>query len=66
MRETKERENLRQLTTARLTAIVVNMMSSKSARPSNTEDFLPFPPPPRYLTVDEADALFCKQFQVKS
>lgn len=29
------------------------------------EDFLPFRPPRRYLTVEEADAMMAKAFEVK-
>ena len=52
--EWKRKQNLIHSGTAGISAILANFLSQNSKY--SADDFLPFPPPPRYLTVDEVKA----------
>jgi len=54
VKQWRQKENLRQRATAFLAAFAANAFGRRGARADLT-DLLPFPPPPRYLTVAEAE-----------
>jgi hypothetical protein len=53
----KKRENVRQHATAIAIAAIAG---------GDFENYRPFPPPPRFLTVEEAEAASRRLFQVKN
>ena len=54
----KDKMNMEQLGTARLTAMIAGMFGGDGQRAPSYDDFLPFPPPRRRMTVEEsAEAL---------
>ena len=66
MEQWKTRENRRHIGTAQIAALFVNYFSDKGSRKVGPEDFLPFKIPPRYLTVEEADAMMASEFGIKN
>ena len=50
----KHRENRAHFGTAMLTALVANLFRDKSSKPSSPFDFLPFPEPQKYMSVEES------------
>lgn len=61
----KSRENRRHIGTAQIIALLVNFFSDRGSSRYGPEDFLPFKIPPRYLTIEEADAMMLNAFEVK-
>lgn len=54
----KDKLNMEQLGTARLTAMIAGMFRGDGQRAPSYDDFLPFPPPRRRMSVEEsAEAL---------
>lgn len=52
----REKQNRSQLAAAGLLASFYNVHKRPSAESKSTEDFLPFPPPPKYLSEEESMA----------
>ena len=57
-----ERENRASHTTALLTTAVVNMFGKSSLE---YEDFLPFPSPKKFLSIEESAAVLDRMFQTE-